>query len=79
MEGGGGGGVTVARLRIQAAGLDHKLLISLTYKSRNQHVRQPIRASVDDTSEISHDPHTKRLQTRRESLAMPSEHTNNNF
>ena len=43
-----------------------------------------IRASVDalcrdDTSEISRDPGTKRLQTRRESLARPSEHTNNNF
>ena len=43
-----------------------------------------IRASVDalcrdGTSEISRDPRTKRLQTRRESLARPSEHTNNNF
>ena len=43
-----------------------------------------IRASVDAlcrdvTSEISRDPRTKRLQTRRESLAMPSKHTNNNF
>ena len=31
------------------------------------------------TSEISRDPRTKRLQTRRESLARPSKHTNNNF
>ena len=43
-----------------------------------------IRASVealcrDGTSEISRDPPTKRLQTRRENLARPSEHTNNNF
>ena len=43
-----------------------------------------IRASVDalcrdGTSEISRDPRTKRLQTRRESLAMPSKHTDNNF
>ena len=43
-----------------------------------------IRASVDalrrdGTSEISRDPRTKRLQTRRESIAMPSKHTNNNF
>ena len=43
-----------------------------------------IRTSVDalcrdDTSEISRDPRTKRLQTRRESLARPSKHTNNNF
>ena len=43
-----------------------------------------IRASVDalcrdGTSEISRDPRTKRLQTRREGLAMPSKHTNNNF
>ena len=43
-----------------------------------------IRASVDalcrdGTSEISRDPRTKRLQTRRESLAIPSKHTNNNF
>ena len=43
-----------------------------------------IRASVDalcrdGTSEISRDPRTKRLQTRRESLAKPSKHTNNNF
>ncbi|CAI8054379.1 hypothetical protein GBAR_LOCUS29682, partial [Geodia barretti] len=41
-----------------------------------------IRASVDalcrdDTSEISRDPHTKRLETRREWLAMPSKHTTN--
>ena len=33
----------------------------------------------DGTSEISRDPRTKRLQTRRESLARPSKHTNNNF
>ena len=33
----------------------------------------------DGTSEISRDPRTKRLQTRRENLAMPSKHTNNNF
>ena len=43
-----------------------------------------IRLSVDavcrdDTSEISRDPRTKRIQTRRESLAMPSKHTNKNF
>ena len=43
-----------------------------------------IRASVDalcrdGTSEISRGPRTKRLQTRRESLARPSKHTNNNF
>ena len=43
-----------------------------------------IRASVDalcrdDTSEISCDPRTKRLQTQRESLAGPSKHTNNHF
>ena len=46
--------------------------------------KQVIRASVDalckdGTSEISRDPRTKRLQTLRESLAMPSKHTNNNF
>ena len=44
----------------------------------------PIRASVDalcrdDPSEISRDTRTKCLQTRRESLARPSKHTNNNF
>ena len=43
-----------------------------------------IRASVDalcrdGTSEISRDPRTKRLQTRRESLARPLKYTNNNF
>ena len=43
-----------------------------------------IRASVDalcrdGASEISRDPRTKRLQTRRESLARPSKHTNNNL
>ena len=47
-------------------------------------VKTIIRASVDalcrdGTSEISRDPRTKRLQTRRESLARPSKHTNNNF
>ena len=39
-----------------------------------------IRVSIDaqcrdDTSKISRDPRTKRLQTRRESLARPSKHT----
>ena len=43
-----------------------------------------IRASVDalcrdDPSEISRDTRTKCLKTRRESLARPSKHTNNNF
>ena len=43
-----------------------------------------IRASVDalcrdDPSEISRDTPTKCLQTRRESLARPSKHTNNNI
>ena len=43
-----------------------------------------IRASVDalcrdGTNEISRDPRTKRLQTRRESIARPSKYTNNNF
>ena len=33
----------------------------------------------DDASEFSREPRTKRLQTRRESLARPSKHTNNNF
>ena len=46
-------------------------------------VREPIYQSVgrrrDGTSEISRDPRTKRLQTRRESLARPSKQTNNNF
>ena len=46
--------------------------------------RRYIRASVDalcrdDPSEISRDTRTKCLQTRRESLARPSKHTNNNF
>ena len=46
--------------------------------------RLHIRASVDalcrdGTSEISRDPRTKRLQTRRESLARPSKYTNNNL
>ena len=46
--------------------------------------KKPIRASVDalcrdDTSDISRDPRTKRLPTRRESLARPSKHSNNNF
>ena len=50
----------------------------------NETTQPVIRASVDalcrdGTSEISRDPRTKRLQTRRESLAMPSKHTNNNF
>ena len=43
-----------------------------------------IRASVDalcrdGTSEISRDPRTKRLLTRRESLARPSKHTATTF
>ena len=61
------------------AGQQHMLVVSTETKK----VRV-IRASVDalcrdGTSEISRDPRTKRLQTRRESLARPSEHTNNNF
>ena len=52
--------------------------------AENQENKGSIRASVDalcrdGTSEISRDTRTKRLQTRRESLAMPSKHTNNNF
>ena len=50
----------------------------------NSTLDRVIRASVDalcrdGTSEISRDPRTKRLQTRRESLARPSKHTNNNL
>ena len=56
--------------------------MSLHEKGRNK--KMPIRASVDalcrdGTSEISRDPRTKRLQTRRESLARPSKHTNSNL
>ena len=58
---------------------DFTLFERKTFSSKNT-----IRASVDalcrdGTSEISRDPRTKRLQTRRESLARPSKHTNNNF
>ena len=56
------------------------------YVGMSRDEKENIRASVDalctcrdGTSEISRDPRTKRLQTRRESLAMPSKHTNNNF
>ena len=59
----------------------------LHISNNHRHVRllrYNIRASVDalcrdDTSEISRDPRTKLLQTRRESLARPSKHTNNNL
>ena len=58
--------------------------VAITYVVSDIVVGYIIRASVDalcrdGTSEISRDPRTKRLQTRRESLAMPSKHTNNNF
>ena len=48
-------------------------------KRGNESKAQIIRASLcrDGTSEISRDPRTKHLQTRRESLARPSKHTNN--
>ena len=50
----------------------------------SSHESSFIRASVDalcrdDLSEISRDTRTKCLQTRRESLARPLKHTNNNF
>ena len=59
----------------------------VAYQAADVYERQSkthIRASVDalcrdGTSEISRDPRTKRLQTRRERLARPSKHTNNNF
>ena len=41
-----------------------------------KHIRASVDACGDGTSEISPDPH---IQNRRESLARPSEHTNNNF
>ena len=48
--------------------------------SRTRYIRASVDALCrDGTSEISRDPRTKRLQTRRESLAMPSKHTDNNF
>ena len=55
----------------------------IVFFMRKLHAKS-IRASVDalcrdGASEISRDPRTKRLQTRRESLARPSKHTNNNF
>ena len=65
--------------------LSHSIVIDWETKNvpvvKEQYI---IRASVDalcrdDASEISRDPRTKRLQTRRESLAMPSKHTNKNF
>ena len=56
---------------------------SHTSKPRYNVIHIYIRASVDalcrdGASEISRDPRTKRLQTRRESLARPSKQTNNN-
>ena len=49
---------------------------------RAQTSRVCIRTSVDalckdETSQISRDPRTKRLLTRRESLAKPSKHASN--
>ena len=60
---------------------DVLILMALLFYIHNAKFRSVIRASVDalrrdDTSEISRDPCRKRLQTRRESLAM---HTNKNF
>ena len=42
--------------------------VSHTYQSVGRH---SMYAARDGTSEISRDPRTKRLQTRRESLARP--------
>ena len=69
----------------RAPGLETGLLNNIIIKQKqNILVKGNIRASVDalrrdDMSEFSRDPRTKRLQTRRESLARPSKHTNNNF
>ena len=58
--------------------------LSYSHMEYIHYTRESIRASVDalcrdGTSEISRDPRTKCLQTRRKSLARPSKHTNNNF
>ena len=64
---------------------DHKQYVNqVTHAGEEKEQFSTSRASVDalcrdGTSEISRDPRTKRLQTRRESLARPSKHTNNNF
>ena len=50
------------------------LLICLSYIRQRKDLRSVDAPCRDDTSEISRDP---RLQTRRESLARPSKHTNN--
>ena len=74
----------VRRMEVVSDGL-HSILNSLLHWSAGVSLKiLGIRASVDalcrdGTSEISRDPRTKRLQTRRESLARPSKHTNNNF
>ena len=56
------------------------LLETLSMNVFDMHIRASVDALCrDGTSEISRDPRTKRLQTRRESLARPSKHTNNNL
>ena len=44
------------------------------------HIRESVDSLYrDDTDEISRDPRTKRLKTRRESLPRPSKHTSNSL
>ena len=58
--------------------VQHSLLAEMY--GHTEHIRASVDALCrDGTSEISRDPRTKRLQSRRESLARPSKHTNNNF
>ena len=58
----------------------HRAYVRALCTQQNGYIRASVDALCrDGTSEISRDPRTKRLQTRRESLAMPSKHTNNNF
>ena len=49
-------------------------------RSRSPIIRESVDSLyMDDTDEISRDPRTKRLKTRRESLPRPSKHTSNSL
>ena len=58
--------------------LGNVLKTNTEYTIRVQLIRALVDALCgDEQGQISHDPRTKRLLTRRESLAKPSKHANN--
>ena len=84
-------GILQSRPNHREIKLKETVSISIKIKAAVEYTNDPssfctddIRESVDslyrdDTDEISRDPRTKRLKTRRESLPRPSKHTSNSL